>query len=117
VTYVTCAPKSNAAYLAVERALDDVRRERTMAVPKHLRDASYQGAARLGHGKGYKYPHNYEGQWVEQEYTPRRRRYYEPKEVGRESEIKARLEKWRKGAGKGDGPVDTDRESAKDAAK
>ncbi|MEE9488421.1 MAG: replication-associated recombination protein A [Candidatus Brocadiales bacterium] len=117
VTYVTCAPKSNAAYLAVERALDDVRRERTMAVPKHLRDASYRGAARLGHGKGYKYPHNYEGQWVEQEYTPRRRRYYEPKEVGQESEIKARLEKWRKGAGKGDGPVDTDRESAKDAAK
>ena len=115
VTYVACAPKSNAAYLAVEKALDDVRKERTMAVPKHLRDASYRGASRLGHGKGYKYPHNYEDQWVEQEYTPQRRRYYEPKEVGQESEMKARLEKWRKGAGKDGSHRDV--EGAKDDAK
>ncbi|MFQ5862388.1 MAG: replication-associated recombination protein A [Candidatus Brocadiales bacterium] len=98
VTYVACAPKSNAAYLAIEKALDDVRKERTMAVPKHLRDASYPGASKLGHGKGYKYPHNYKDQWVEQEYTPQKRCYYEPKQVGVESEIRARLERWRKRA-------------------
>ncbi|MEE9584559.1 MAG: replication-associated recombination protein A [Candidatus Brocadiales bacterium] len=97
VTYVACAPKSNAAYLAIERALDDVQKERTMAIPKHLRDANYPGASILGHGKGYKYPHNYRGQWVEQEYVPQKRRYYEPKQVGGESAIKKRLDRWRKG--------------------
>ncbi|MCQ4575442.1 MAG: replication-associated recombination protein A [Candidatus Brocadiales bacterium] len=96
VTYVACAPKSNAAYLAIEEAQKDVREERTMAVPGHLRDANYPGAAALGHGKGYKYPHNYKEQWVEQEYIPQKKHYYKPKKVGAESEIKARLEKWRK---------------------
>ena len=102
VTYVACAPKSNAAYLAIEKALDDVRKERTMTVPKHLRGANYPGAARLGHGKGYKYPHSYEWQWVKQEYVPQEKRYYEPKQVGSESDIKARLDAWRKKAGEND---------------
>lgn len=102
VTYVACAPKSNAAYLAIEEALDDVRKERTMAVPEHLRDANYPGAAALGHGKGYKYPHNYKGQWVEQEYIPKKKHYYKPKQVGAESEIKTRLERWRKRTEKND---------------
>lgn len=96
VTYVTCAPKSNAAYLAIEKALQDVRKERTMPVPKHLRDANYPGASVLGHGEGYKYPHNFKDQLVEQDYMPEKRHYYEPKQVGAESEIKARLEEWRK---------------------
>jgi len=102
VTYVACAPKSNAAYLAIEKALDDVRKERTMTVPKHLRGANYPGASRLGHGKGYKYPHSYEWQWVKQEYVPQEKRYYEPKQVGSESDIKARLDAWRKKAGEND---------------
>ncbi|HHT9117403.1 MAG TPA: replication-associated recombination protein A [Candidatus Hypogeohydataceae bacterium YC38] len=96
VTYVACAPKSNASYLAIEKALEDVRKERTQPVPKHLKDTNYPGAAKLGHGEGYKYPHNYPGQWIEQEYLPSCRPYYEPKGIGLEAEIKERLEKWRR---------------------
>lgn len=96
VTYVACAPKSNASYLAIEKALEDVRKERTQPVPKHLKDTNYPGAAKLGHGEGYKYPHNYPGQWIEQEYLPSCRSYYEPKGIGLEAEIKERLEKWRR---------------------
>lgn len=96
VTYVACAPKSNASYLAIEKALEDVKRERTQMVPKHLRDTHYSGAAKLGHGEGYKYPHNYKDQWVDQEYLTSQRLYYQPKDAGLESEIKKRLAKWRK---------------------
>jgi putative ATPase len=96
VTYLATAPKSNASYLAIEKAQEDVKEERTQAVPKHLRDANYPGAAKLGHGTGYKYPHNYKGQWVGQEYMPEKKLYYEPKEVGLEAEIKRRLEEWRR---------------------
>lgn len=99
VTYLATAPKSNASYLAIERAQEDVKRERTQPVPKHLRDANYPGAAELGHGIGYKYPHDYKGQWVEQEYILEGKSYYEPKEVGLEAEIKKRLEEWRKRQG------------------
>ncbi len=62
-TYLALAPKSNAAYKAVDAALDDVRREGNQPPPAHLRDASYRGAKELGHGAGYKYPHA-SGGWV-----------------------------------------------------
>jgi len=95
VTYVACAPKSNAAYLAIEKAMADVKEGRTLPVPKPLRDANYRGAARLGHGKGYKYAHSYEGHWVDQDYIPCDRVYYEPTDQGHEKDIKERLERWR----------------------
>lgn len=70
VVYIACAPKSNASYVAIDRALSDVRQGKYGEVPPHLRDAHYSGAADLGHGNGYKYPHNYPGNYVEQEYMP-----------------------------------------------
>ena len=65
--YISKAPKSNACYRAIESALEDVEKEQTMEVPEHLRDAHYPGAKKLGHGDGYKYPHDYGG-YVEQKY-------------------------------------------------
>jgi putative ATPase len=92
VTYLACAPKSNAAYMALISAREDVRAGRTLQVPKHLRDASYGGAKVFGHGEDYKYAHSYEGGFVEQEYLPEARRYYEPTDRGFEAQIRARLE-------------------------
>lgn len=96
VTYIACAPKSNAAYLAIDKALEDVRSGRTLPVPEYLRDASYKGAKRLGHGHGYKYAHQYADHWVDQDYIPCDRIYYEPTEQGYEKEIKARLDELRR---------------------
>jgi len=96
VTYLACCPKSNASYVALQKALDDVRQGRTLPVPDALRDASYAGAKRLGRGKGYKYSHDYEGHFVEQEYLPTDRVYYEPTDIGTEARIRERLERWRK---------------------
>jgi len=79
-TYLALAPKSNAAYMAIDAALEDVRKGGNLPPPKHLRDASYRGARKLGHGEGYKYPHAYGG-YVEQQYLPDDlvgRRYYRP---------------------------------------
>ncbi len=75
--YIASAPKSNACYRAIEAALDDIKNEETMEVPDHLKDSSYPGAKKLGHGKGYKYPHDYGGH-VEQEYLKKKRSYYKP---------------------------------------
>ena len=96
VTYIACAPKSNAAYLAIAKAREDVRENRTVPVPKHLRDASYRGAKRLGHGEGYKYAHNYEGGVAPQEYLGVDATYYEPTDRGHEAKIKKRLEEYRR---------------------
>ena len=101
--YLALAPKSNAAYKAVDAALDDVRREGNQPPPAHLRDANYRGAKELGHGTGYKYPHA-SGGWVEQQYLPDRlsgRRYYVPIR-GVESRLAARLEETRRRAAAGD---------------
>jgi len=92
VTYIACAPKSNAAYLAIDRAIQDVRENRTVPVPKHLRDASYRGAKRFGHGEGYKYAHDYEGGVAPQEYLGVEKTYYEPTDRGREARIRRRLD-------------------------
>ena len=94
--YVACAPKSNAAYLGIESAMKDVEAGRTLEVPKHLRDAHYSGAKKLGRGVGYKYAHNYSEHHVDQEYLPEKRVYYTPTELGFEKTIKIWLEKLRK---------------------
>jgi len=99
VTYIACAPKSNAAYKAISAALQDVREGRTLPVPQHLRDASYRGAERLGRGKGYKYAHDYEGHWVDQDYIPTTRIFYRPTEMGQEKLIKQRLDAIRRARG------------------
>jgi putative ATPase len=75
--YVAQAPKSNAGYKAIEAALKDVSTEETMEVPDHLKDSHYPGAKKLGHGIGYKYPHDYGG-YVEQEYLKKKKKYYNP---------------------------------------
>ena len=93
--YVASAPKSNASYSAIEKALEDVQKRPAMRVPTHLMDTSYAGAARLGRGKGYKYSHNYGGPEGVQEYTPEPVRYYEPRESGYEKVISKRLALWR----------------------
>ncbi len=95
VTYVATAPKSNAAYIGISKAEQDVKEGRTLQVPQHLKDAHYPGAQQLEHGKGYKYAHDYEGHFVEQDYLPADRIYYEPSGEGHEKEIKKRLDEWR----------------------
>ncbi|NQT89976.1 MAG: replication-associated recombination protein A [Candidatus Omnitrophica bacterium] len=94
--YIATAPKSNAAYMGIEKAMEDVESGRTFEVPNHLKDASYHGAKRLGHGEGYKYAHSYKDHYVEQEYIPQRRKYYEPTDIGYEKQIKEYLSKIKK---------------------
>jgi putative ATPase len=94
--YVSCAPKSNASYLAIEKAGADIKNNKVQEVPDHLKDASYPGAEILGRGKGYKYAHDYPGHYVQQKYTPKGLRYYEPTAIGFEAKIKERLEALRK---------------------
>jgi len=99
VIYLATAPKSNAAYLAIDKAIADVRAGKIGRVPKGMRDAHYAGAKKLGHGKGYDYPHDAELGVVEQQYAPNEvlaARYYEPKELGFEREISARWAKLRR---------------------
>lgn len=94
--YIATAPKSNAVYLGIDKALEDIRTKEIGKVPKHLRDGSYPGAKNLGHGIGYKYPHDYEGSYTKQQYLPDdfiKIEYYNPTENGYEKEIKERLSK------------------------
>lgn len=96
VTYVASAPKSNAAYMALDDALSDVRRADCGAVPVHLRDSHYKGAAKLGHGLDYIYPHNYQGNFAVQQYLPDKIKhtiYYHPSDNGREHYIREYLDK------------------------
>ncbi|MFH1395641.1 MAG: replication-associated recombination protein A [Candidatus Omnitrophota bacterium] len=90
--YVASAPKSNASYEAIERAIKDVENERTQEVPDHLKDASYSGAKKLGRGQGYKYAHSYKDNYVKQEYMPQKKKYYHPTENGYEKKIKLWLD-------------------------
>lgn len=94
--YIATAPKSNAVITAIDAALSDVRKGHIGTVPKHLRDAHYKGAQALGHGKGYRYPHDDPRGVVRQDYLPdelRGRTYYQPNGLGNEREIAERLEK------------------------
>ena len=91
VTYVACAPKSNAAYEAIGAAMSTVRNNVTPPVPTHLQDAHYKGAEKLGHGLGYKYAHVYPNHYVEQQYLPDAlvgTKFYEPTEMGYEQKIR-----------------------------
>jgi len=90
-TYVASAPKSNASYLGIKAAMRDIEQGQVMPVPDHLKDASYKGAARLGRGKGYQYPHDHPGHYVDQVYLPQKRVYYRPTEQGEEKRIRERL--------------------------
>ena len=95
VVHLASAPKSNRVTVALGRAREDVQRVPAGAVPARLRDGSYYGARRLGHGEGYEYPHDDERGWVHQEYRPPEvagRRYYEPSEHGAEGEVHRRLD-------------------------
>lgn len=92
--YVACAPKSNAAYVGIDKALSHVRNKAIGEVPNHLREASYEGAKNLGHGKGYKYPHDYANNYVKQSYLPQGlqgERYYHPTNNGYERRIREYL--------------------------
>jgi putative ATPase len=93
--YIATATKSNSTVLAIDAALKDVESGRTLAVPEHLRDASYRGAKRLGHGQGYQYAHDHPEHFVAQDYLGADKRYYEPTEQGVEKKIKERVERWR----------------------
>lgn len=88
--YVAMAPKSNSAYMGIDAAIADVHNRPFSGVPVHLRDANYRGAKQLGHGKGYKYPHEYPGHYTPQQYLPEEfqdSRYYFPSENGREAKM------------------------------
>ena len=98
--YIACAPKSNAAYMGINKAMGDVESGRTLAVPAHLQDAHYKSAAKLGRGVDYKYAHDYADHYVAQVYlqdpkTGETPVYYEPTDQGHEQVIKQRLERLR----------------------
>jgi putative ATPase len=93
--YIATAHKSNSVIKAVDAALEEVRNNPTLAVPRHLQDGTYPGAERLGHGKGYQYAHDHAGHFVVQDYLGAPRRFYEPSTQGTERKIKERLDQWR----------------------
>jgi len=86
--YIACAPKSNASFLGIEKALEDIKNGRALEVPVHLKDSHYPGAKQLGHGTGYKYTHTGRDHYIKQDYTPEKKRYYIPTELGYEKKIK-----------------------------
>ncbi|MGO2112541.1 MAG: replication-associated recombination protein A [Pseudoclavibacter sp.] len=97
--YLATAPKSNAAYNAINAAIADVHAGKSGRVPVHLRDAHYAGAKRLGHGKGYVYPHDHQNGVVRQQYLPDTLagvEYYSPRALGAERDLAARLERIRR---------------------
>ena len=95
VTYLACAPKSNAATIAIGEAREEIRAGRLLPVPRHLQDSHYMGAKRLGHGKGYEYAHNAKGGVAAQDYLGVEREFYRPTDRGFEKELSARLEQIR----------------------
>jgi putative ATPase len=93
--YVACAPKSNASYLGIEAALKDVEEGKVLDVPDHLKDATLDGEE-FGHGKGYKYAHDFDNHYVDQAYKPSDTKYYFPTNLGYEAKIKKWLEDLKK---------------------
>jgi putative ATPase len=94
--YVACAPKSNSAICAIDEATTVVEKETTATIPAYLMDAHYKGAAKLGHGLGYKYAHNYENHYVKQQYLPdeiKDRKFYIPTDNGYEVQIQEYFKK------------------------
>lgn len=106
VNYVASAPKSNASYLSVNRAMDVVAHTKTAPIPTHLQDSHYKSSGKLGHGVGYQYAHDYPHHYVRQQYLPdglEEERFYEPGKNGREKEIGAWLD-WLRAGGNGEPP-------------
>ncbi len=100
--YVATAPKSNAAYMGIAKAMKTVADTRTMPVPAHLQDRHYKGAEKLGHGLGYKYAHDYPNHYITQQYLPdgmEGMRFYEPSENGYEKKIREHMEFIKREAG------------------
>jgi len=95
VSYLACAPKSNASYIALENALKDVQHQPTCTIPEHLKNVPSVDKS-SGKREAYQYAHHYPGAYVVQEYCPQDKIYYHPTERGYEKNIKARLELWRK---------------------
>ncbi|MFA0816191.1 MAG: replication-associated recombination protein A [Anaerofustis sp.] len=99
VTYLACAPKSNASYMALYAATDDVQKKPTAPVPFHLRSTGHKGSKNLGNGVGYLYPHSFENHYVEQQYLPdefRNAHYYFPSNMGCEAKLDAYLKSLKK---------------------
>jgi putative ATPase len=94
--YVASAPKSNASYLGIKKALEDVEKERLLEIPNHLKEAGYKGAKRLHRGEGYLYVHDFKDHFVKQDYLSKKKRYYYPTEIGYEKKIKEYLERLKK---------------------
>lgn len=95
-TYVACAPKSNAACNAIFSANEEIKKSGSLPIPTHLQDAHYKGAAKLGHGTGYKYAHDYPNHYVEQQYLPyelKGEKYYEPSWNGYEAKIREHMQR------------------------
>lgn len=94
-SYLASAPKSNASYMGIGQALHEIRQGGSVEVPVHLRDAHYKGAEKLGHGKGYLYPHDFPGNYVPQQYLPdalQNKRFYQPTSNGYEKTIRNYLQ-------------------------
>ena len=92
IIYLSESPKSNSVIKAIDSVISDIRKSELGEVPVHLRDTSYQGAKKFGHGKGYKYPHDYPNHYVEQEYFPKGmdKKYYFPSDQGMETKLSQR---------------------------
>ncbi|MDO5294024.1 MAG: replication-associated recombination protein A [bacterium] len=98
-TYVATAPKSNSAYVAINKAMEAVKNQKTGAIPAYLKDGHYKGAAKLGHGIGYKYAHDYKNNYVKQQYLPdefKDETFYEASQNGYEKQINAYMDFIRK---------------------
>lgn len=101
VTYVACAPKSNAACVAIGRAMETMEQTQALSVPVHLQDSHYRGAKQIGHGTGYLYAHDFPNHYVRQQYLPdglSETKFYEPTENGYEKQIREHLAFLRKSA-------------------
>ena len=104
VTYVACAPKSNAACVAIGRAMEAMKQTQALSVPVHLQDSHYRGAKQIGHGTGYLYAHDFPNHYVRQQYLPDGlfdAKFYEPTENGYEKQIREHLAFLRKSAADG----------------
>ncbi|MEE0959933.1 MAG: replication-associated recombination protein A [Lachnospiraceae bacterium] len=96
VNYIASAPKSNASYMSIDNAMKAVKDVKISHIPIHLKDAHYKSAGRLGHGEGYKYAHDYDNHYVEQQYLPDElidRTFYEPSDIGYENQIREYFKK------------------------
>ena len=101
VNYVASAPKSNASYMAVAKAMKVVAETKTPPIPAHLQDAHYKSAGKLGHGLGYQYAHDFPNHYVKQQYLPdglTEEKFYEPTDIGYEQDIRAYFEHIRDGS-------------------